>query len=113
MNDYRSNDEEMDEKQSKSEENEEKQINVDRIVDKILTTGPDRVMIGTDGEAITSKRAKEAYQITPDIVFIRNDEWTLGAEFGDMEDAAYELWLGSWTHFYLMGDPSATPIDEY
>ena len=44
----------------------------------IMEHGPQRVMISVD-EAVSSRRAREDYGINPDVIFIRNDGWSLGA----------------------------------
>ena len=53
-----------------------------RVFDAIMNVvynGPTRVVINSDGEAISPLQAKEKYEIEPDIVFVRNDGWSLGA----------------------------------
>lgn len=68
-------------------------------------------MIDPD-EAVTAKRALKEYGIVPDIVFIRNDGFTLGAPT-HLEHAAYSLWKGQWTHFLRRPVITPLPMEEY
>lgn len=77
-----------------------------KLVDKF------RVVIDSDGEAINFERARKEHGITPDIVFIRNDSWALGAQ-NLHRNVAYNMWSNDWTHFYLMGEQKLQPISEY
>ena len=66
--------------------------------------GPDRVLIGADGTAVPPRRAREEYDIVPDVVFVRNDGWSLGAPI-EMRFVAHELWKEGWiTVIYLKGE---------
>lgn len=69
-----------------------------------LRRGPDRVLIGADGTAVPPRRAREEYGIVPDVVFVRNDGWSLGAPI-ELRVAAYGLWEDEWiTVIYLKGE---------
>lgn len=61
--------------------------------------GPSRVVVavtdGTVAYAVPPDRAAEEYGITPDIVFFRDDGWSLGARLED-RDPAFKLWEGDW-----------------
>jgi hypothetical protein len=59
-----------------------------------LTIKPTRVLINTEGEAIPAARA-EAQGITWDIIFIRNDGWSLGASEA-LAQVAHSLWADEW-----------------
>lgn len=63
------------------------------MVEIVRTKGPHRVMIDND-EATSGKRARER-NIGYDVVFIRNDGWTLGASHA-LEAAAENMWLTDW-----------------
>lgn len=82
---------------------EGKPINLERI---------SRVVINPEGEATDPIRAKRDHGITPDIVFIRDDGWTLGAK-DCHRDVAFDMWIESWTHFYRVEDGKIRPIGEY
>lgn len=86
-------------------------INLEAAAHRVLTHGPDRVMIGP-GEATTWLRAFRDHGIVPDIVFIRNDGWTLGAP-GHLEAEAYELWQNEWVGFMRRPEVDAMPISAY
>lgn len=87
-------------------------MNLPNMIDKIFTTGPDRVVINEDGEATTPKLAREQHRIVPDVIFIRFDGWALAApEF--LERVAYQLWQNDWTHFVRRPSMTPLPIREY
>jgi len=50
--------------------------------------------------------------VKPDIIFIRDDGWSLGAS-REMEVEAYNLWLKNWTHFAQAPTFLKQPICEY
>lgn len=58
--------------------------------------GFSRVIINHEGEAVSMKRAFEM-GFEPDVGFMRNDGWSLGAP-AELEDAAFRLWADQWTH---------------
>jgi hypothetical protein len=87
-------------------------MNVPEMIDKIFTSGPDRVVINENGEATTSQRAIEQHRITPDIIFIRFDGWSLAAP-ESLESVAYKLWKDDWTHFVRRPSMTPLPIREY
>jgi hypothetical protein len=72
---------------------------------------PARVIINQDGEAVSADRA-ESRGVVPDIIFKREDGWTLGTP-KEFENVAYEMWADSWTHFALATDTDWTPISKY
>lgn len=89
-------------------------INLDAALKRIATHGPDRVLIGDTGLATRPRQAVER-GVNWEIVFIRDDGWTLAATD---EDAgyAYDIWKGYWTHFAEFHDgrlSEARPIAEY
>lgn len=77
----------------------------------ILT--PHRVLIkdnnGTEG--VTARVAFEKYNVTPEIIFIRKDGWSLGCE-KELEEEAFLTWKESWTHF-IRKDGPIQPMKEY
>jgi hypothetical protein len=70
-----------------------------------------KVVIDAEGEAVILERAREL-GIPLDIVFIRDDNWALGAP-ERYRDVAYKMWKGSWTHFYLVKEKKLRLIEEY
>ena len=71
--------------------------------------GPNRVMINDD-EAVPPMRAREEYGVIPDIVFLRDDGWMLGAP-ESLEAAAHALWKDKWVGFIRRPkDPSEPTV---
>jgi hypothetical protein len=62
---------------------------------RVESAGPDRVLVDQDGGAMSPARARMDFGIRPEVVFIRNDGWALGASRG-FEQVAYSLWADSW-----------------
>ena len=56
---------------------------------------PTRVVVDRDGFGVTPARAAREYRITPEVIFVRNDGWSLGAP-KELENVARELWRGKW-----------------
>lgn len=73
---------------------------------------PTRVIYNYEGDATTFERAQALYGITPDIVFMRNDGWSLGAPY-HLEGTAYYIWRDQWKWFATKGDTHFRPISEY
>jgi hypothetical protein len=55
---------------------------------------PTRVVINTEGEAVPPERAEET-GIIWDVIYIRNDGWSLGAS-KELSTVAYNLWPKEW-----------------
>ncbi len=77
-------------------------INLEAAIKRIFIHGPDRTMIS----AVEARRV--AGQIRPDIIFIRNDGWSLGSPKA-YEANAYALWTKEWVAF--MRSEHSQPID--
>lgn len=82
------------------------------IKDQKLTEIVNRVVINNEGEAVNPNRAETDHGITPDIVFIRNDGWTLGAP-KQFKDIAYQMWQNDWEYFYNSTNKELHEISEY
>ena len=78
----------------------------------IIHNGPDRVVINEHGEAVPAGRAIRDYNIIPDIIFIRDDGWSLGAP-APLEVVAYGMWSDEWVGFVRRGKMVVSPIKEY
>lgn len=87
-------------------------INLEAAVKRVMVHGPDRVVINAEQEAISPDRARNQHGISPDVIFIRNDGWTLGAP-KQFEAQAFGTWAGSWIGFMQRPDRTAKPISEY
>lgn len=62
-------------------------------------------------EALSSKRARDV-GVVPDVIFIRNDGWSLGAP-KRLESAAHRLWADEWIGFVRRPSTTAQPIGLY
>jgi hypothetical protein len=60
-----------------------------------------RIVIEADGYAVSPETTN--FNIKPDIVFKRNDGWTLGAP-KELAYNAYELWKNEWVEYSLGGE---------
>ena len=54
-----------------------------------------RVMINAAGEDTTPERARREYHVTPEVMLVRKDGWTLGAPLR-LEGVAHRTWVGQW-----------------
>lgn len=84
-------------------------MNLQIAAQRILEHGPRRVVVNEDGEAYSPQRAKTVYRIDPDIIFIREDGWSLGAPTR-FEKVAKSLWAGQWIGFLLKGETEPRPL---
>lgn len=75
-------------------------------------TAPTRVIYNEHMDATTSERARSLYGVSPDIIFLRDDGWSLGAP-AHLEYEAYRTWQNEWTAFARKGDEYFAPIAEY
>lgn len=82
------------------------------MVTEVPVVPPSRVMVNREGDATTWNHAFEAYRITPDIIFVRNDGWSLGAP-RKYENVAYRLWENDWIGFARKGDEFYCDIEDY
>ena len=73
---------------------------------------PTRVIVEADGLAVTPRRAAHVFQVTPEIIFIRDDGWMLGAP-EEFESIAYKMWKDSWEYFVRKGHTQWIPIKRY
>ena len=79
---------------------------------EVLRRGPDRVLISSDGEATSSRRAREEHGVNPDVIFIRRDGWSLGAP-KHLARVAYRLWADEWVLFIERPDTEERAIVEW
>jgi len=73
---------------------------------------PKRVIINEEGEATDYRRATQIHKVGCDVVFIRNDWWTLGTPMNFMK-TAYDTWSDQWTHVWLRGHEKPITIKEF
>ena len=74
---------------------------------KVKLMAPTRILIEPD-YGVPPNRT----DIKPDIIFVRDDNWSLGAP-KKLEANAYNLWADSWTHFAQAPHFVKQPICEY
>jgi hypothetical protein len=77
----------------------------------IARSEPNRVLINAGGEAIPMKRALQQ-GIVADLIFVRNDGWSLGAP-GYLEQEAYSLWSDEWLLIYHVPTDVSLPAPFY
>lgn len=73
---------------------------------------PARVVVDAEGLGVNSKRARYEYNIVPDIIFLRNDGWTLGAP-KQFERVAFEMWHKEWAFFVRRPRSIWVPMEKY
>lgn len=74
---------------------------LDQSMDKIMSSGPDRVVINATGEAVSPARAACDHDCLPLVIFIRKDGWSLGAplRFAAVAEALWmDAWVGIWRY---------------
>ena len=74
--------------------------------------GPTRVIVEASGLAVPPKQARDVFQVSSEIIFIRDDGWMLGAP-RESESIAFNMWEGSWTHFLRRPHTQWIPIERY
>lgn len=87
---------------------------MDKQILPILDGGfrPTRVIVDSDGMGVPSSRAFTEYKVAPDVIFIREDNWSLGAP-SEFESVAFKMWEDYWTHFAYIKTGRWLPITEY
>lgn len=85
---------------------------LEKYVSRIMQFGPDGVVINVHGEATSSRRASRDHEVEPDVIFIRDDGWSLGAPH-HLEDVAYKTWSDKWLGFMRRPARTARPIKDY
>lgn len=77
----------------------------------ILRSGPTRVMIDRE-EAFPPERAKIEFGVIPDVIFLRDDGWSLGAP-KHLERVAWAMWSKEWVAFMYNPPSKFQPIKKY
>lgn len=81
-------------------------------IDEIRPTPtPRRVMVAKH-IAASPDAAEKRFGIKPDVVFVRNDGWTLGAP-ENLASHAHAQWPETWIAFYRLDDMRVRPIDDF
>jgi len=85
------------------------EIDIQKVAREVMKAGPDRVVTNVRGDATTSRAARERFGINPDVIFIRDDGWTLGAP-SRLEATARRLWQGHWVGILRKPETVAKPL---
>lgn len=75
---------------------------------RIAKIGPSRVVINSEGDSVPPKKAKSR-GVVPDVIFIRDDGWSLGAP-PQFAAVAKSLWDDKWAGFIKRGSRVAKPL---
>ena len=79
---------------------------------EIVNLTLNRVVVNEFGESKSPVAAAQQDGISPDIVFVRDDGWCLGAP-KRFAAVAFGMWRREWTHFARDPDWDLKPIVEY
>ncbi len=82
---------------------------INSAIAKIKLHGPSRVLVEPD-YAVPCKKAREEYGINPDVIFIREDGWSLGAP-KSLEQDAVKMW--TWVAFISKPNTEVFPMTVY
>lgn len=84
-------------------------LELQEVADRIRAVGPTRVIVDDQGTAMSPVRAKYLGRyVAVDVIFIRNDGWSLGAST-DLAEVAERLWPEHWVA--IMHGPLFTEIE--
>jgi hypothetical protein len=71
----------------------------EQLYDHVGMYGPSRVVINSEGEAVSTSRARKILKcggaVPFDVVFVRDDGWSVGA-MSEFEDVARKMWEDCW-----------------
>jgi len=71
-----------------------------KLCEPVMLRGPTRVVVNAEGEAVAPNRAPRP----ADLVFVRDDGWSLGAP-KDLIGVAEQMWADSWVAVIIRGEP--------
>ncbi len=74
---------------------------------RLAQSGPDRVVVDINGQALSQFRAKQEFGVDADVVFIRADGWMLGAPW-KLVNYARSIWKDQWVEEVIM-NPDTRP----
>jgi len=86
--------------------------NLRLIEQDVVARGPDRIMINKAGHSVPPHTLDNYFLRYPDVIFIRQDGWSLGTH-ADLEDDAYRLFKGEWLGVLRRGEVFAMRIESY
>lgn len=85
---------------------------LEELLEEIRENGPTRVVIDDKGEAIPPRRAQRKKGITSDVVYIRDDGWSLGAPLC-FERVARRMWSREWVAVARKPFITYTPCNDW
>ena len=91
--------------------NKEIQKALDKAMANIRAGGPDKVLISTKGDSVPFSFASR-YRVVPQVIFIRNDGWSLAAP-GNLYGVAYKLWEGDWIGVLVKPEMEPISVEEF
>jgi len=97
---------ETDREKTPEEKAAEAYVEVFTGITSMLRVGPERVVIRADGSVTSCRVARETHNIQPDVIFIRDDGWALGAP-KQYAAAAHAMWESKWVAFVVRSRPHA------
>lgn len=74
---------------------EQHKLELDAAIRRLKTHGPDRIMLASDYAVSPNNAVASGYSPIWDIVFVRNDGWTLAAP-KHLERVAHQTWPDCW-----------------
>ena len=77
-------------------------MDIETLAAIVKKKGPHRVVVDREGEAKSPQRALQEDGVQPDVVFLRNDGWTLGAPKA-YHDVALNMWREDWVGYVDLG----------
>lgn len=81
---------------------------LERFAEDVVSHGPTRVMV-SDDTAMPAPAARRQFNITPDVIFIRKDGWSLGAP-QHLEAQARKQWPDQWLGLLRRGSTKPEEI---
>lgn len=79
---------------------------------RVLRHGPTRVMVDAQGLAVSPESARTRHGVTPGIVFIRDDGWSLGSP-AQFESRAAALYADHWIGVLRLPTQAAQSVVSY
>ena len=84
----------------------------EKIMQQVQEHGPRRVVVDEHCHAVNPYSARREYEISWEIVLIREDGWTLGAPM-HLSHLAFALWTNKWRSYMVDGDDRIFAIDTW
>lgn len=90
----------------------DEQRSIDKAMENIGQYGTDRVLTSSRGTSVPYSYAVNEFGIEVELVFIRNDGWTLGCH-RTHESVAYGMWTDEWIGVIIKPESEPRTIKEY